>query len=47
MLADRRERGAEVDGGRGLADAALLVGEGDHPGCNSGHDGGSLQPTVK
>ena len=32
MLADRRERGAEIDGGRGLADPALLVGEGEHPG---------------
>ncbi len=26
-LADRRQRRAEIDGGRGLADAALLVGE--------------------
>ena len=26
-LADRGERGAEIDRGRGLADAALLVGE--------------------
>ena len=30
VLADRRERGAEIDRGRGLADAALLVGEGEH-----------------
>ena len=30
VLADRGERGAEVDRGRGLADAALLVGERDH-----------------
>ncbi len=27
-LADRGERGAEIDGGRGLADAALLIGDG-------------------
>ena len=27
VLADRGERGAEIDRGRGLADAALLVGE--------------------
>ena len=27
VLADRRQRGAEIDGGGGLADAALLVGE--------------------
>ena len=26
------EGGREVDGGRGLADAALLVGDGDDPG---------------
>ena len=29
MLADRGQRGAEIDRGRGLADAALLVGERD------------------
>ena len=27
----QRERGGEVDGGGGLADAALLVGDGEHP----------------
>ena len=32
LLADRRQRGAEVDGGGGLADAALLVGDGDARG---------------
>ena len=32
VLADGRERGAEIDGGCGLADAALLVGEGEDPG---------------
>ena len=31
MLADGRQRGAEIDGGRGLADAALLVGDRQHP----------------
>ena len=30
-LADGCERRAEIDGGRGLADAALLIGEGDDP----------------
>ena len=30
LLADRGERGAEIDRGRGLADAALLVGDRDH-----------------
>ena len=30
MLADGGERGAEIDGGRGLADAAFLVGNGQH-----------------
>ena len=29
-FADRGERGAEIDGGRGLADAPLLVGDGEH-----------------
>ena len=29
-LADGRERGAEIDGGGGLADAAFLVGEGEN-----------------
>ena len=31
MLADRSERRAEIDCGRGLADAALLVGDGQRP----------------
>src|SRR5262249_58176380 len=35
-LADRCERGAEIDGGRGLADAALLVGEREHAGALAG-----------
>ena len=30
------ERGGKIDGGRGLADAALLVGDGENGG---GHDG--------
>src|SRR5262249_20180246 len=30
-LTDRGKRGAELDCGRGLADAALLVGDGDDP----------------
>ncbi len=30
-FADGGERRAEVDGGGGLADAALLVGDGEHP----------------
>ena len=30
LLADRGERGAEIDRGRGLADAALLVGDREH-----------------
>ena len=30
VLADRRERGAKIDRGRGLADAALLVGDRQH-----------------
>ena len=28
IFADRGERGAEIDGGRGLTDAALLIGDG-------------------
>ena len=31
LLADGRQRRAEIDGGRGLADAALLVGDRQHP----------------
>ena len=31
LLADRGERRAEIDGGRRLADAALLVGDGENP----------------
>ena len=31
VLADRRQRRAEVDGSRGLADASLLVGESEDP----------------
>ncbi len=31
ILADGGERGAEIDRRRGLADAALLVGDGEHP----------------
>ena len=32
LLADGRERGAEIDRGRGLADAALLIGDGKDAG---------------
>ena len=35
-LADGRERGAEIDRGRGLADAALLVGDGKDAGAGGG-----------
>ena len=37
-----RERGAEVDGGRGLADAALLVAQGDDAGRAVGGEGRRL-----
>ena len=50
MLADGGERGAEIDGGRGLADAALLVGDRQHaragasaagcPACGNGTTSG-------
>ena len=36
-LADGGERGAEIDGGGGLADAALLIGEGEHAGAARAH----------
>ncbi len=32
-LADRRQRRTEIDGGRGLADPALLVGDRENPGA--------------
>ena len=35
-LADCRERCAEIDGGRGLADAAFLIGKGEHAGAARG-----------
>ena len=31
-LSGERQRGREVDGGRGFADAALLIGDGDDAG---------------
>src|SRR5581483_6460551 len=50
-FADGGERGAEVDRGRGLADAAFLVGESEHPGAarrESAHGKGAhgLSPFV-
>ncbi len=32
VFADGGERRAEIDGRRGLADAALLIGDGEYPG---------------
>ena len=52
VLADGGERGAEIDRGRGLADAALLVGDRQHPraagagsartACRTGRPGRSV-----
>jgi hypothetical protein len=36
FLADCRERGGKIDGGGGLADTALLVGDGDDPVLRNG-----------
>jgi hypothetical protein len=33
MFADRGKRGAEIDRGRGLADAAFLIGDGERSLC--------------
>ena len=43
-VAERRQRGAEVDRGRGLADAALLVGDGKDMGFGPGCQTRSIAP---